>query len=84
MRLWRRIFAYYCWGECSSAGYVVFGRGDGAPVDLEEVAEGRGGFEIRSPWYSSVAVAGDVNGDGLSDLLIGSGGASYVIFGRRR
>ncbi|MDZ7750539.1 MAG: Ig-like domain-containing protein [Gammaproteobacteria bacterium] len=84
----------------SNAGesYVVFGRagGFGASVDLGAL-EGSDGFVltgIDGDDYSgrSVAGAGDVNGDGIADLLIGawradpngnsSAGESYVVFGR--
>jgi hypothetical protein len=75
--------------------YVVFGRTNtNAPIDLSSL--GSGGFAIESlvpgdmsGW--SVATAGDLNGDGLSDLLVGAPGLGYtnedrghtfVIFGR--
>jgi hypothetical protein len=81
--------------------YVVFGKasGWGAPIDLATIAAGTGGFVIHgqdrydnSGW--SVASAGDINGDGFADLIIGApyGGAagnaksgagdSYVVFGK--
>ena len=82
--------------------YVVFGRasGWGAPIDLATVAAGNGGFVIHGWSYAddsgtSVASAGDINGDGFADLIIGAPGGdgvtgisndvrgeSYVIFGR--
>ncbi|MBE9098312.1 hypothetical protein [Vacuolonema iberomarrocanum] len=75
--------------------YVVFGRDQGlaASLNLADL-DGRNGFVIngingydRSGW--SVSGAGDINGDGLDDLIIGSqgfglysSGQSYVVFGR--
>ncbi len=81
--------------------YVVFGKasGFGASIDLATVAAGTGGFIIygqdpNDQAGSSVAAAGDINGDGFDDLLIGAplgdaatnskadAGDSYVIFGK--
>jgi len=75
--------------------YVVFGKSNGTPIDLAAVAAGTGGFVIRgecanSRSGASVAGAGDINGDGLSDLIVGAyggssttpGGRSYVVFGK--
>jgi hypothetical protein len=81
--------------------YVVFGKasGWGAPIDLATIAAGTGGFVIHGQdgvdqSGSSVASAGDINGDGFADLIIGAsfgaaagnakGGAgdSYVVFGK--
>jgi hypothetical protein len=73
--------------------YLVFGRTAGTPVDLSDVAAGNGGLVINgqsaghmSGW--AVSSAGDVNGDGLTDLIVGAkeaterAGRSYVVFGR--
>jgi flagellin-like hook-associated protein FlgL len=83
----------------SNAGesYVVFGKTDGTAVELSDVTAGTGGFVINgidAGDYSgrSVSNAGDVNGDGLDDLVVGSyqadsngnsnAGESYVVFGK--
>ena len=79
------------------ASYVVFGSSDGfaASVDLGAL-DGSNGFRIDGiDAYDqsgfSVAGAGDLNGDGFGDLIVGAPGAdddgdysvgeSYVIFG---
>ena len=81
------------------AAYVVYGSAaaPSAPVDLDAVAAGTGGFKIVAETTAdsvgwSVAAAGDVNGDGQGDLIVGGDkapdgdgadtGAAYVIFGR--
>jgi len=81
----------------NGAAYVVFGKSGGAPVDLGAVAAGSGGFKILGEEQVdlagfSVSGAGDVNGDGLTDVLVGafqndndgsaSNGAAYVVFGK--
>ena len=83
-------------GVYSGSSYVVFGRGDfSANLDLSSL-NGTFGFQIwgettRDYSGASVARAGDINGDGLDDLIIGAfgqdatggnAGASYVVFGR--
>ena len=78
-----------------------FGKRSGAKhmaIDLVNIAAGAGGFVIhgqdagdRSGW--SVSSAGDVNGDGFDDLIVGApcgdgpangdyAGDSYVVFGK--
>ncbi len=79
-------------GTFAGASYVVFGKSDGTAVELSAVAAAGGGFVINgvSPYDNSgisVSNAGDVNGDGLDDLIVGasgvnSAGASYLVFGK--
>ncbi len=83
-------------GKSSGTSYVVFGKADSDPVFLEAVALGEGGFSIdgeAAQHFSghSVEGAGDVNGDGLADVIVGAYGAepngilsgrAYVVFGR--
>lgn len=79
--------------EEAGRSYLVFGRTGGSAINLSAVAAGSGGFVINGQGNSdysgsSVSGAGDVNGDGLADLIVGapgsndSGGRSYVVFGR--
>ncbi len=75
--------------EREGAAYVVFGKIGTAPVSLAAVESGTGGFAIlgvdRDDWAGfSVSAAGDVNGDGLDDVIVGAyfGSRSYVVFGK--
>jgi hypothetical protein len=80
-------------GNYSGASYVVFGKagGFGANIELSSL-DGLNGFTLRgaATFHSSgasVASAGDVNGDGFDDMIVGApfanatSGASYVVFG---
>ena len=86
-------------GEEQGAAFVVFGKADSTPVDLAEIAGGTSdlgfmmlGTETSDKTGAAVAGAGDVNGDGLADLLIGApgddsgafedAGAVYIVFGK--
>ena len=71
--------------------YVIFGKKDGTALELSQVAAGSGGFSIVAQPYMQLWSAGDVNGDGWSDLLVQAtignldntgANASYVVFGR--
>ncbi|MEO8351585.1 MAG: integrin alpha [Chthoniobacteraceae bacterium] len=84
-------------GPDSGASYVIFGKpnGFGPTLDLSSL-DGNNGFKIlgEAAFDSSgrsVSGAGDVNGDGFDDLIIGAAGAdpngpdsgaSYVAFGK--
>jgi len=78
--------------------YIVFGSTEGfsASINLSEL-DGTNGFAlngVNAYDFSSISVsaAGDINGDGLDDLIIGASyadpngntasGSSYVVFGR--
>jgi len=52
-------------------GFVI--NGVNANMNLPDLISGQSGF--------SVSGAGDVNGDGIDDLIIGAIGESYVVFG---
>ena len=62
---------------------MVFGKTDSALVDLDNLMQGFriDGAEAGDRSGFSVAGAGDVNGDGLADLIVGAG-TSYVVFGK--
>ncbi len=79
-----------------SGAYVVFGSSNIAASGAMQVSEldGSNGFEIRNEANAilSISPAGDINHDGIDDLLIGDNrssfngsvsGASYVVFGSR-
>jgi methionine-rich copper-binding protein CopC len=79
-------------GSDAGRSYVVFGQTGTAPIELSAVAAGSGGFVINGECAGdfsgrSVSSAGDVNGDGLADLIVGANGSdpagrSYVVFGQ--
>lgn len=82
----------------SGESYVVFGsKTSRKSLELSDL-DGTNGFVIdgidRNSFYGeSVSSAGDINGDGIDDLIIGanysdldgdgSGGESYVVFGSK-
>ena len=84
-------------GPLSGASYVVFGQ-TGAMLPNVKLSglDGTNGFKLNGEAFMdfsgrSVAGAGDVNGDGFDDLIIGAyraspngkySGAAYVVFGK--
>ncbi|MDP2786708.1 MAG: Ig-like domain-containing protein, partial [Pseudomonadota bacterium] len=81
-------------GSNAGRSYVVFVMTTSTAINLSAIAAGSGGFVINGQGASdqsgiSVASAGDVNGDGLADLIVGArysdptagsnAGRSYVV-----
>ncbi len=78
----------------AGAAYVIYGgAGLAGDIDLADIAAGSGGFklvgaDIENYAGASVAAAGDVNGDGIADLMVGAWGAdndtgaAYVVYGQ--
>ena len=82
--------------DSSGSAYVVFGQRSAATIDLASL--GGSGFRIDGAAEGDVAgfavsTAGDVNGDGLADVVVGApeadnnfreqSGSAYVVFGQR-
>jgi hypothetical protein len=83
-------------GSAQGRAYVVFGKNGTASVEVTDVVAGTGGFVLDGEadfdfagW--SVGGAGDLNGDGIGDMLVGAQGAdfaagtagrAYAVFGR--
>ena len=83
-------------GNGSGRSYVVFGSDSGLPNPFNlSSLNGSNGFELNGKAEfdfsgRSVSAAGDINGDGIDDLIIGAyaadvngnnSGQSYVVFG---
>jgi len=79
-------------GEC----FVIFGKVDNLTIDLQHMGENGfaiDGYGFDSATGFSVSGAGDVNGDGFDDIIVGapfseSGGAfqageAFIVFGKR-
>ena len=81
----------------AGAAYVIFGKAGGfGTIDLDTPLDGSNGFKIegdaahdKAGW--SVSSAGDLNGDGFDDVMVGApygddggtyAGEAYVIYGR--
>lgn len=72
---------------------VIFGGADGFPAGLTvDMLDGSNGFRLDPDVNRTVAAAGDVNGDGIDDFIVGNpnakphghidGGMAYVVFGK--
>lgn len=89
--------AQYRAGDMGSS-YVVFGKASGfaATVELSQL-NGANGFQMKGTQINdfvgrSVSAAGDINGDGFGDVIVGGpwtspagksyAGSSYVVFGK--
>ena len=83
-------------GQNSGAAYVVFGSAGGLPdINLSSLTSSQG-FEIVGEAAdilaaSSISSAGDINGDGFGDVIVGAyadnaagakAGAAFVIYGK--
>ncbi len=70
-------------GGGAGAVWVVDGQASGATVNLGALASG---YKITGEAGvgagASVSDAGDVNGDGLHDILVGGTNAAYLVFGQ--
>lgn len=70
-------------GSGVGAVRVVFGPTNGSDGRLDtSIQQGIGGFAINGA-ASVVGASGDFNGDGLSDMVVGSATATHVVFGRQ-
>ncbi len=85
-------------GEDSGASYVIFGKASGFSAELNlSSLDGSNGFRLEGVAAEdflgkfAISSAGDFNGDGFDDLIVGSfaadsngvdAGASYVVFGK--
>ena len=86
-------------GNFSGRSYVVFGTLANRPaaINLNDL-DGINGFTVNGEapgdyFGASVSSAGDFNGDGIDDIIIGAprsdandidSGSSYIVFGRKR
>ena len=85
------------YGPQPGAAYVVFGKDSGFAANLDLSAlDGSNGFRLSDASSSQrlgvgVSSAGDINGDGFSDVIVGADkanlrgkelGAAYVLFGK--
>ena len=73
----------------ASKSYVVFGQRSpfATRVDISDL-DGSNGFVIDGPdgtfngFSNAVSAAGDINNDGVDDVILGGGEKGYVVYGR--
>lgn len=73
----------------ASKSYVVFGQRSpfATRIDISDL-DGSNGFVIDGPggafngFGNAVSAAGDVNSDGIDDVILGGAGKGYVVYGR--
>jgi len=73
---------------------VVFGKPDGGLVEVADIGDDDGGFDLipeANMPFPTISAAGDVDGDGLADVLVAdsylstnasTAGRTYVVFGK--
>ena len=68
-----------------STVYVIYGSdSDRGTLDLSSLTPAVGFKIVGTPWVNTgtrVSDAGDVNGDGINDLIVGGASVAYVIYG---
>ncbi len=85
-------------GVQTGASYIIFGSNNNFPSSIDAInIDGTNGFAVyginsNDRFGHSVSFAGDVNGDGIDDIIMGASlvdtttvtnaGACYVLFGR--
>lgn len=76
-------------GVDAGAAYVIYGKGQGfGPIDLNTLAD-NAGFKIQGDSAGdnagrAVSAAGDLNGDGFADVIVGAPteNNSYIVYGK--
>ena len=79
-----------CGDPCPKASYVIFGSRSAftTPFNVDFALNGINGFELTSTSFNfgtTVSSAGDFNGDGIQDIIVGApnANAAYIVFGSR-
>ncbi|VEP11264.1 Type I secretion target GGXGXDXXX repeat protein domain protein (fragment) [Hyella patelloides LEGE 07179] len=75
---------YYSYSDSRGEAYIVFGSTEGFDAELDPSdLDGNNGFTISgisviNNLGNSVSSAGDINGDGIEDLIVGAPGAGEI------